>query len=213
MNIYSRQEKLDLNIPKQATIIGLGGIGSWVALNMGLIGVKKLILIDYDTIEESNLNRTPFRDLDIGIRKTQAIISLLFERRDDIEFRTFNSRIEELKATELREISEGLIFDCRDNLIPLPKEARNEMTINLGYDGLSVTTIINPDYENIWDLEPEGRGYEIIPSFLAPCQFLASSVATMVTMKDFNIKDHKNEITTFNLDDVVSEMFFNEVKQ
>ena len=36
-------------------ILGVGAIGSYLATNLALAGVGKLILVDYDTIEKSNL--------------------------------------------------------------------------------------------------------------------------------------------------------------
>ena len=38
-------------------IMGLGGLGSAVAVSLARIGVGKLLLADYDVVELSNLNR------------------------------------------------------------------------------------------------------------------------------------------------------------
>lgn len=38
-------------------ILGVGGIGSVATTNLLRLGVKKLILIDYDHVEPHNLNR------------------------------------------------------------------------------------------------------------------------------------------------------------
>jgi hypothetical protein len=199
VDLYDRQKALDLSIPNQVCIIGAGGIGSWVALNMGLIGVKTIYLVDYDTIEEHNLNRTPFRDMDIGMKKIEALMDLIMERRTDTNIRLFDSHIEHLTPLELKELSNSLIIDCRDILEELPEELKETPRIKLGYDGLSVTVILNPDYNAVWDLEPENRGYEVIPSFLAPCQFLATAVTTLVTDPDFELEGKDNEIITFDL--------------
>ena len=54
-------------------IAGLGGLGSNVAASLVRTGVKQLILVDYDRVEESNLNRQfYFRD-QIGMKKTEAL--------------------------------------------------------------------------------------------------------------------------------------------
>lgn len=114
-DIYSRQEKLLMNDyhDKSAIVIGLGGIGSWIALDLALLGIGTLILIDPDTIESSNLNRTLYRLEDIGKKKTVAIQTLINERRSDIIIKT----IEDYFAIEhLDEYEVDYVFDCSDTL-------------------------------------------------------------------------------------------------
>jgi hypothetical protein len=200
LGLYNRQRSLNLSIPDKVCIIGTGGIGSWVAINMGLIGVKKLYIIDYDTIEEHNLNRTLFRDIDIDTKKNVAIMDLLLERRSDVEVRIFDKHLEDLSTNELNELSDCLIIDCRDILEELPPSLTDNQKIKLGYDGLSVTIILNPDYNAIWEVD-ENRGYEVIPSFLAPCQFLASAVTTLITDPDFNLEGTDNKVVTLSIDE------------
>jgi molybdopterin/thiamine biosynthesis adenylyltransferase len=194
--IYKRQKELELNIPEKVCIIGVGGIGSWVGLNMGLIGVQDIILIDYDLIALHNLNRTPFRAIDVAYQKTASLVQLLIERRPEARVRVINKRIEELRDFELHEISNALIIDCRDNLEPLPINTKK--IVKLGYDGLSISMIFNPKYKTFWDLDPEGA-YDIVPSFLAPCQFLASAITTLVTDPKFNIEELDNKVVTIDI--------------
>ena len=42
-------------------IFGLGGVGSWCAEGLVRNGFKKLTLVDYDTITETNCNSTSVR--------------------------------------------------------------------------------------------------------------------------------------------------------
>ena len=50
----------------KVAILGLGGLGSNIAISLARIGVGKLVLIDYDVIEPSNLNRQQYYIDDIG---------------------------------------------------------------------------------------------------------------------------------------------------
>lgn len=197
--LYKRQEELNLSIPDKVCIIGVGGIGSWVALNMGVIGVQELILIDYDKIEPHNLNRTLFKTSDIGVDKVTAVTELIMERRSDIRIRGFSKRIESLAPFELKELEGAFIIDCRDVLEELPLETNK--LVKLGYDGLSITLILNPKYGKIWDLEPDETGYDIVPSFLAPCQFLSTAIVTLLTDPEFNIEEVSNKIKTVNIEE------------
>jgi sulfur carrier protein ThiS adenylyltransferase len=60
---------------KQAVvgIAGCGGLGSNAAIALARIGVKKLIITDFDIVEPSNLNRQQFFISDIGKNKTDAL--------------------------------------------------------------------------------------------------------------------------------------------
>lgn len=57
----------------KVAILGLGGLGSNIAISLARIGVGKLILVDYDVVEPSNLNRQQYYIDDIGKYKTVAI--------------------------------------------------------------------------------------------------------------------------------------------
>jgi molybdopterin/thiamine biosynthesis adenylyltransferase len=59
-------------------IIGLGGLGSFVALELAHLGVGHLVLVDPDRVEETNLNRLlSVGNRDIGLRKVDAIATLM----------------------------------------------------------------------------------------------------------------------------------------
>jgi sulfur carrier protein ThiS adenylyltransferase len=60
---------------KQATvgIAGLGGLGSTVALALARVGVGTLILVDFDIVEPSNLNRQQYFVHQIGMPKAEAL--------------------------------------------------------------------------------------------------------------------------------------------
>ncbi len=54
-------------------ICGLGGLGSNIACMLTRLGVGKLILVDYDIVDPTNLNRQNYFISDIGCYKTEAI--------------------------------------------------------------------------------------------------------------------------------------------
>ena len=54
-------------------IAGLGGLGSTVAIALTRIGVGTLILVDYDVVEPSNLNRQQYFIHQIGMPKVEAL--------------------------------------------------------------------------------------------------------------------------------------------
>lgn len=54
-------------------IAGLGGLGSAIAIALARIGVGKLILVDFDVVEPSNLNRQQYFIHQIGMPKVKAL--------------------------------------------------------------------------------------------------------------------------------------------
>jgi sulfur carrier protein ThiS adenylyltransferase len=54
-------------------IAGLGGLGSAVAIALARVGVGKLILVDFDVVEPSNLNRQQYFIHQIGMPKVEAL--------------------------------------------------------------------------------------------------------------------------------------------
>jgi molybdopterin/thiamine biosynthesis adenylyltransferase len=54
-------------------VIGVGAVGNEVAKNLALVGVRRLTLVDADTVELSNLNRCIFfRESDVGRKKVHV---------------------------------------------------------------------------------------------------------------------------------------------
>ncbi|TFF95940.1 MAG: hypothetical protein EU544_01700 [Promethearchaeota archaeon] len=78
MNYFERQEEIKWLSQKKISsttiaILGMGGIGTNVAIHLARLGFKKLHLIDYDVVEASNLNRqTLYSKEDIGKKKVHA---------------------------------------------------------------------------------------------------------------------------------------------
>ena len=58
---------------KTVGIAGCGGLGSNCAVALARVGVGKLIVADFDVVEESNLNRQYFFRDQAGVKKTYAL--------------------------------------------------------------------------------------------------------------------------------------------
>jgi sulfur carrier protein ThiS adenylyltransferase len=60
-------------------IAGLGGLGSAVSIALARMGVGELVLVDYDVVVPSNLNRQFYFISQIGMAKTDAMSRILKE--------------------------------------------------------------------------------------------------------------------------------------
>lgn len=66
-------------------ILGLGGLGSNVVVLLARSGIGSLKLVDFDIVEASNLNRQQYRISHIGLKKTEAMKSIIREINPFVE--------------------------------------------------------------------------------------------------------------------------------
>ncbi|WDE09682.1 HesA/MoeB/ThiF family protein [Thalassomonas haliotis] len=77
-----------------ALILGVGAIGSHICWNLAAIGVGKITLLDFDTIEESNLNRQlMYTPQDIDRVKVDVLAQRIREFNPEIQVATLNQKI------------------------------------------------------------------------------------------------------------------------
>lgn len=81
-NVKGISEKLK---KAKVCILGLGGLGSNVAVLLARSGIGYLKLVDFDIVEASNLNRQQYRISHIGIKKTEAMKSIIREINPFVE--------------------------------------------------------------------------------------------------------------------------------
>ncbi|WP_026656875.1 thiamine biosynthesis protein ThiF [Butyrivibrio sp. AE3003] len=82
-------------------ICGLGGLGSNISICLARAGVGKLILIDFDKVDISNLHRQQYKAAQVGIPKTQALSDNLKEINPYITIETHNTKVTEENVIEL----------------------------------------------------------------------------------------------------------------
>jgi bacteriocin biosynthesis cyclodehydratase domain-containing protein len=93
----------------RVALIGMGGIGNWVALNLIGSGLKELRLVDFDTIEETNLTRQIlFSENDIGKHKVVVAKNALSGKNKNTEITAHLSQID--GETALEEILKDIDF-------------------------------------------------------------------------------------------------------
>ena len=82
-------------------ICGLGGLGSNIAIALARAGVGKLILIDFDRVDITNLHRQQYKSDQIGMYKTEALVDNLREINPYIELEAHIARITDDNAVTL----------------------------------------------------------------------------------------------------------------
>jgi len=74
-------------------ICGLGGLGSNIAISLARAGIGRLLLIDFDCVDITNLNRQQYKATQIGKLKTDALAENLKEIAPYITLEAFAVRL------------------------------------------------------------------------------------------------------------------------
>ena len=75
-------------------VIGAGALGNEILKNLALLGVKKIVVIDLDKVENSNLSRSIlFRERDIGKSKAETAVETLKSIYSEIDAVAINANV------------------------------------------------------------------------------------------------------------------------
>lgn len=99
----------------RALIVGMGGLGSPIAIYLAAAGVGTLVLVDYDTVELSNLQRqVVHRTADVGRPKVESARDHLRELNPDINVIAINGQLDGEALHEQVRLAD-VVLDASDN--------------------------------------------------------------------------------------------------
>lgn len=96
-------------------VIGMGGTGSSISEMLVRMGVRKITIVDDDTVETSNLNRQSlYKESDIGLKKVDVAKEELTKINEDVSVESLDSKLSFLNAEEILG-SGDILMDGTDN--------------------------------------------------------------------------------------------------
>ena len=95
-------------------ICGLGGLGSNVAVALARAGVGRLILIDFDRVDITNLHRQQYKANQIGSYKADALAENLLEIAPYTEVKPVTAKVTEENFAELLKDAD-IVCEAFDN--------------------------------------------------------------------------------------------------
>jgi adenylyltransferase/sulfurtransferase len=96
-------------------VVGLGGLGSPVALYLAAAGVGELHLADFDTVDLTNLQRQIVHDTDsVGLSKVDSAIRRLSAINPEIQLTAHRTALDE-DSLAAAVAAVDLVLDCSDN--------------------------------------------------------------------------------------------------
>jgi hypothetical protein len=174
---YSRQVDLTNSAPEldrivhQNThlIVGCGGIGFWLGISLAMMGAQDFILIDGQTIDNSNLNRLPVPQTWIGQNKAIALRKMIRFLRPATRIVVLNAHITEETLDMIpKMLNHGYhqrnthnVWDTTDNAIIQRKiydfvlELRKHQTVKYRKIGYEAWKVGNYAKWDIWTDEDE----------------------------------------------------------
>jgi molybdopterin/thiamine biosynthesis adenylyltransferase len=132
---------------KHVVILGLGGWGTWLALNLSLAGVGELTIVDGDTVELSNLNRQVlYSHEDIGQPKAFAAKNRLQKINPYIKVNAYNEFInkDEIQIKRIIE-AKDLILIAWANLSYYRRNCVDEIIHKIAIDFKTPILEVNAD--------------------------------------------------------------------
>ena len=110
-------------------ICGLGGLGSNIAISLARAGIGKLILIDFDKVDITNLHRQQYKACQIGMNKSDALRENLLEIAPYLHIETHTERLTEDNITKLLKDADFICeaFDVAESKAMLVNEVLEKM--------------------------------------------------------------------------------------
>lgn len=82
-------------------VCGLGGLGSNIAIALARAGIGRLLLLDFDTVDVSNLHRQQYKAAQVGQPKAEALAANLREIAPYVHLEARKVKITEKNGPEL----------------------------------------------------------------------------------------------------------------
>ena len=95
-------------------VCGLGGLGSNIAIALARAGIGKLILIDFDCVDITNLHRQQYKANQIGLHKADALAENLIEIAPYTEVKAMAEKITEENFADLLKDAD-IVCEAFDN--------------------------------------------------------------------------------------------------
>lgn len=96
-------------------VVGAGGLGSTALLSLSALGIGHIGIVDYDTINTSNLPRQILYGYsDIGKGKAITAKRILKKKNPDIEVKIYPYKLDEKNAKRIIK-KYDIVLDCTDN--------------------------------------------------------------------------------------------------
>ena len=96
-------------------VCGLGGLGSNVAVSLARAGIGKLILMDFDRVDITNLHRQQYKVIQLGRPKVEVMKEHILDFNPTVDIRAFNTMMSKENLPQLLDNHPDFVVDCIDD--------------------------------------------------------------------------------------------------
>ncbi|MCM1311458.1 MAG: HesA/MoeB/ThiF family protein [Bacteroides sp.] len=151
-------------------VVGVGGLGSPVALYLAASGVGAIGLVDADVVDESNLHRQVIHDTaSAGISKVLSAKARMLAVNPEMQVNTYNMMFDAGNAEEIIR-DYDFVVDATDNFTS--KYLINDVCVRIGkpfshgsvirFGGMTMTHIPGSStYRDVFPVQPETRDEDL----------------------------------------------------
>ncbi len=98
-------------------VIGVGGVGGYVASMLARCGVGKLTIVDFDIVDETNINRQIVANVNtVGKVKVDVLKEMLLSINPKIQIDAVRKRISKDNLKEIISLKFDYVVDCIDSV-------------------------------------------------------------------------------------------------
>lgn len=98
-------------------VIGVGGVGGYVCLMLARAGVGRITLVDFDRVDETNINRQIVASQStIGKLKTEVLKEMIKSINPGCNITIFNERLTETNIKNMIQSEDNYVVDCIDSV-------------------------------------------------------------------------------------------------
>jgi predicted ThiF/HesA family dinucleotide-utilizing enzyme len=201
-NLYSRQEDIEniKHMPDCVCVVGVGGVGFWVAVNLAMIGVKEIHLVDNDLLGVVNLNRIPAPKEYVGRPKVEFAKKFIKLFRPNCEVIAYASIWNDDVKSYIK--NDYALYECTDDFntqVSIEKSVRKEVenygmcygVWHIHYDGVKNFTVENfLETEKEWG-EVQNR-YAVVNS-MCPSAMIAGGLGVYYSLVNHATNKHFNK--------------------
>ena len=180
------EDKLKLLQSKRVLLIGVGGVGQYVATSLITNGIKHLTIVDFDKVELSNLNRQILlKEEDVGQLKVEVVKRELLRKNSEAEIKAISMKVDENNIDKLLKDID-VVVDAVDNwttkLVLGEATAHKVPLLHIGVDGTKGQYCIF-DKKSLLDVFDTNIKQEPRDGVMGP---MVGTVASMATLHLIN---------------------------
>lgn len=187
-------DKLNKLSKKMVVIFGLGGVGGFTLEALARAGIKQFILIDFDKIEESNLNRQIITNINnIGKYKSEEAKSRVLSINKNASVISINKKLVSANSNDIENtITINEVFELINNV-----EYKDIFIVDAIDDKYAKLEIIKFAYQNnINIISCMGTARKLNSSYFKICDIYDTSVCPLAKiMREMLRKENINKLT------------------